>query len=561
MLTFERKDMDLSLNDALQGAQIAFDKGDLQRAQEFIQNVLNVEPDHRDALHLLALTNYRLGSLDKALALIQECLRTHPDFAIGFNSLAVIFRDLGQLEPSANACLQALKLSGDYAEAYYNLGNAKLLQGFLTQAKGAFLSALQIRGDYGLAHLNLGIVYQQLGEIEQAIRSFETASKLMPGDSRVYLNMGNAFSTIGKNEEAESSYKKGLEITPEDPNLHYHLALCRKHTQNDEILERAKKGFHKNSNSDEEKILLGFALGMAHEDLKDYEQSFHYYSAANRLQNSLNPFEIKNLKIFLENIRKVFSDWLPSQVEISGEEPIPVFIVGMPRSGTTLVEQILSSHQNLGARGELDMLARIIYQTCQVNPDGFPFALKGFSQDVFEAMREQYLKVLCALEGSYTHFTDKMPHNFLFLGIIRSLFPRAKIIHCRRDPLDLCLSCFKHHFTEKHTYAYSLRDLGLYYRFYEKVMEFWEEIIGSDLIFSVDYEELVFDQEAVTRELLDFCGLEFQDACLSFFENLRPVHTASMNQVRQPIYNSSVAAWKNFEPWIGELKETLKEEI
>jgi len=549
--------MNAKIDQKLEKANVAFEQGDLQSALKYLNEILKREPSHCDALHLFALTSYRLGQKQQALEILQQCLRVHQEFAVGFNSLAVVFRDLEQYEASANACLQAIRLKEDYPEAHYNLGNARLFQGYLDQAEQAFLKALSIRDDYGLVFLNLGIVYQRKDEIEDAIESFERAAELLPGDSRIYLNLGNAYSMQGKKEKAASIYAQGLEISPQDYQLFYHFALSRKHHEEDDVIKNGRARFSSSQIPEEEKIFLGFSLGKAFEDLGEYENSFHYYAAANRLQNSKQPFDDQNLKVFLENIRHVFQEWNLPELSTETGGITPVFIVGMPRSGTTLVEQILSCHSKVEARGELDMLPRVVYQTCQAGQGGFPFALKGFSEKILRPMRDQYMKMLCAPGGDGSHFTDKMPQNFLLLGVIKGLFPEAKIIHCTRDPLDLCLSCFKHHFIEQHSYAYSLGDLGRYFRFYESVMGFWEDHLQIESIFKIRYESLVQNQEEITRKLLEFCGLGFEQGCLEFHQNHRVVHTASMNQVRKPIYKSSIGAWKHYEPWIGELKDAL----
>lgn len=550
--TYAWEKMDIMIEHLLKAADSAFNKNDLQLAIQNLDKILKIEPEHCAALHLLGLSHYKLGNSEQAFQILKHCLNIHPDFAIGYNSLAVVARGLGEYEDSAEACLKALKLMSNYPEAYYNLGNARFFQGRFHEAELAYLQAISTRPEYGAAFLNLGITYQELGELEDAVDAYQRALEVTPNNSRIHLNFGNTLLIQGQRKQAAEMYMEGLRIAPHDSQLFYHLVHSRKYEYEDSFLENALSYYHQTT-SKRDKVSLGFGLGKAYEDFGDYEKSFHFYAQANALKNSELNFNVEQLYAFLGNLQKLFEDIQLKPSQTVSENSVPIFIVGMPRSGTTLIEQILSSHSCVHARGELDNLSKVLQTACEDSKEGFPSAFKHFSYEQLENISHRYMEALCTKGLEFSHYTDKMPQNFLLIGFIKMLFPNARIIHSRRDPLDSCMSCFKHDFSKEHSYSYSLTNLGHYYGFYESVMKFWNAWLGDNQIFEIQYEDLVSNQELYTRDLLNYCGLKFEESCLNFYENKRAILTASMGQVRQPIYKSSVGSWIHYRPWIGEL--------
>jgi hypothetical protein len=310
--------------------------------------------------------------------------------------------------------------------------------------------------------------------------------------------------------------------------------------------------------TDDQKMNLSFGLGKAFEDLGQYEKSFHFILEANRLKRETFDYDISEDRVFIDNLKKTFDEQFIHQHSHSGySSDAPIFIVGMPRSGTTLVEQILSAHPQVFGAGELRYMKIMIVDSCS-NIEGleYPQCFAGFSENDFKEFGKAYVNELRQFSKEVKYITDKMPHNFLNIGLIKLILPNAKIIHCQRNPVDTCWSIFKNFFAGIHNYAYNLRELGEYYKLYEGLMAHWRTILPG-FLFEIQYEELVADQENQTRRLLEYCGLDWQDDCLSFHKSSRPVRTASSTQVRQPIYNNSVLLWKRYAKELQPLLEAL----
>jgi len=307
----------------------------------------------------------------------------------------------------------------------------------------------------------------------------------------------------------------------------------------------------------QQKMMLHFKLGDLYDAQNNYQQAFEHYLAANQLK--ARTYNIEAFSTFVDGLISIFTpEFMSSVPRASHKSSRPIFILGMPRSGTTLVEQILACHTDVFGAGELEFIRHITAELLQTDEHGkfSTDCLSDLNVDTCNRFAGTYLEHLKELSAESRYVTDKMPQNFLGLGIISLLFPEARIIHCRRDPLDTCLSCFFHDFGATHPYAYNLEILGRYYKEYKRIMHHWQEVLGIPM-FEVCYEELVADQEGMTRALLEYCDLEWDDKCLRFYDNKRTVSTLSYDQVRKPIYTRSIGRWKHYEPYLKPLIESL----
>jgi hypothetical protein len=313
------------------------------------------------------------------------------------------------------------------------------------------------------------------------------------------------------------------------------------------------------STSDADQIDLGFALGKIYEDLGDYNKSFKFISEANQLKRKSYEYSIQDDRVYFQRIKKVFSpDFLASHAGSGNKDRTPIFIVGMPRSGTTLVEQILASHPMVFGAGELTVLVELAENVCRKGGTRtkYPECLSGFDADAFAEMGTDYLERVREFSQDATYITDKLPHNFLYVGLIKLILPNAKIIHCSRNPMDNCLSIFKTEFAVEHKYAYDMVELGGYYNLNSDLMAYWNKVLPG-FMYRLVYEDLVSDQQRQTRELLQFCSLPWDEACLNFDKTERRVRTASLVQVRQPIYKDSVELWKRYEMQLEPLRKAI----
>jgi len=364
----------------------------------------------------------------------------------------------------------------------------------------------------------------------------------------------------GKNEDAEASFRRALAIKPDSIKAYYGLSDLKSFNKEDgaySILESHKK---KVNLPIKESTILGFTLGKMYEKIGDYQRAFHNYRLGNEFRKRCKgkDFNIQQREKEISSlIDTLDTEFFNQRRHFGRPTELPVFIVGMPRSGTSLVEQVLSSHPQVFGAGELTFviqMEKILRKGYE--EDAFPEHIKFFDENVFENLANLYLSQLRSLSKNAVRITDKMPGNFEYLWIITLLFRNAKIIHCKRNPLDTCLSCYFTDFTRSHGYKNDLRDLGLFYLQYRRLMNHWHEVLPIPIL-DVQYEELVENQEQISREIVEFCGLRWDDNCLEFYKSQRPVQTASALQVRRKIYKTSVDRWKRYEKYLTPLLETM----
>ncbi len=449
------------------------------------------------------------------------------------------------------------------ADRWFEAGNAAFRQGDIVQAAAAYEQALAFRPTHADAWLNLGAAYRRLDRMEAAATCARRVLELRPDDPAALNNLANAMSAQGRLAEAASCYRRALELRPDDAEALYNL--INQQAANDRspeaqadfaLLSRQASDLDRFTARDQSALL--FALGKALDARGDADGAFESLIRANALHRSALTFDIGAAERLAAAIARRFDPSLFARLEGAGSpSERPVFIVGMPRSGTTLVEQIVSAHPSVHGAGEIGLLPALVSRMRSPRGTGFPAIAPELSGEAVQGLAQAYLGPLESLGQDKARVTDKTIGNIDLLGLIHLCLPNARIIHCRRDPRDVCVSCFSTRFSGGHDYAYDLHELGRYWRLYDGLMDHWRRVLPPGRILELDYETLVEDLEPSARRLIAHLGLAWDDACLRFYESERTVATASFAQVRQPIYKESIGRWRRYEARLGPLLEAL----
>ena len=444
--------------------------------------------------------------------------------------------------------------------AYYHLslGEAYVKVGEYTPAIGHMRYALELQPDLVVALCALGRTYVESDKPDLALPLYEKALNINPDHPKVRVGLANALSSVGRMDEAAACLNQAIERRIDLPGAYYNLVQTRKFTDEPPELRSIFRELGNWKLEPGGARLLHHAAGKVLNDLKRYEEAFDHFSRAK--QASGQTFDIDRYRRWVDAMIEIFTPGLFAAAGSVYGDPseVPVFVVGMPRSGTTLTEQILASHPDVYGAGELGKLGRVA-NAIGLKPSSagkLNGLVDSITPELSKTLAREHLSYLAERSATALRIVDKMPHNFELIGLISLLFPNACIIHCRRDAIDNCVSCFVLPFNDHHSYTTDLRTLGLYYREYERLMRHWNEVLPGR-IFENRYETLVDDQEAQSRRLIDYIGLPWDDACLRFFDREGSVVTPSRWQVRQPIYKTSVKRWKNYENEIRPLIEAL----
>ncbi len=402
-------------------------------------------------------------------------------------------------------------------------------------------------------HNNLGNIYRELLQADRSEHHLLKAIELQPGLPEALNNLGALYAEQGRVEEAIQRFRQAIACRPGYTKAHRNLATTRRHSEYDDEICAMEQLFDRTDATDFDRMQLGFGLGKAFADLGEHERAFRYWEVANRCQRRLSPYDVRRALQFMEVMQQTFDESLLLRAGTRPRNgPVPVFVVGMPRSGTSLTEQILASHSAVFGAGEQELIGRLGEQAAS-----HPAKLGRLDADTWKQLGERYLEQVQGLSNGEPFIVDKLPTNFLYIGMIRMMLPQAKIVHCLRDPMDTGLSCFRNYFMAPGlNFSCDLTDIGTYYHGYSALMAHWERVLPK-AVHQLVYERLVSDPETEIRRLLEFCGLPFEERCLSFHRVDRMVATASMVQVRQPIHSGSVGAWRRYEQQLQPLRAAL----
>lgn len=541
---------------ALTQAQQLLEAGNPRGAKMLCRQLLKSAPDFHQAYFELALIAVRDNELEHAVRLLQAALRLAPAHAAYHRSLGEIYRRLGQLHAAVESGRSAVGLNPLDAEAHYNLGLALAQSGDLGEAVQEYQAALRLNPAHGFAANNLGSALEKMGDETTAEIAYRRAIALNPGNAEAQNNLGALLSSHSELDAARKHLEAAIAAQPGFVYAHHNLSGLKQYKDDDPhmaILERLET--QAEAMPPEARIKFWFALGKARHDTGRYEQAMRSFQNGNNLMRETFVYDEKRVATMFDEQIQRFDSGVTAQS--SGlHDANPIFIVGMPRSGTTLIEQILASHPSVQAAGEITAFNDAVAEV--MDGSGSDWARTASAEDL-RRLGTLYLKTLRWTHPTSQRITDKMPGNFFHLGLIHMALPRATIIHAVRDPRDTCLSNYQLLFKESMPFAYSLPELGRYYRRYERMIEHWQRVLPEGRVLTVRYEDVVTDLAGQVRRLLDHCDLPWDDACLHFHGNRRPVKTASLAQVRRPLYPSSVARWKHYEPWLSPLFEALED--
>lgn len=521
---------------------------------------ISLAPEYADAYFNAALALQDLERFDDAKAAYQKTIAVKPDHAEAHLNLGQTFYELKKFDEALAAYDKAIVLKPAYTEAHLNQGIVYKESRRFDEALAAYGKALTLRPDYIEAYLNRGLVLQDMRRFDEALVAYDKAISLKSEDA--CASKGSLLIELGRMSEAEAILHESLQRSPDEiaPLL---VLLSMKRCQHDDpLLSRLEAHYaQRESLSLEMQLSLCFTMGKAMENIGEYDKAFSAYEQGNRLHYQEHPFDEAVDRRYLESTCNFFTSELFGKCAALAaalppvhDERTPIFIVGMPRSGTTLIEQVLDSHPALFGAGELDTLGDLAFKIDLPPLDSPDW---GDTMRMLRELGQKYLDQVWKLAPEARYITDKMPHNFRWLGLIPLMLPNAKIIHSMRDPMDVCFSCYSLSFKGEHDYSYDLAMLGRHYQRYKKLMEHWHNVLPPGWILDVHYEDNVADLEGQAKRLLEFIGLPWDASCLNFYENKRAVRTASVTQVRKPIYSSSVARWKHFEKHLGPLLEIV----
>jgi tetratricopeptide (TPR) repeat protein len=531
-----------------------------KEAANHFRRALTLNPNYAEAHNNLGNSLQSLNRTDEAIEHYRKALLLRPDFAEAHNNLGSALASKNRFEEAIEQCRKALALAPGNFEAHMNLANSLGALELLPESLTHYEQAIALDPANPEPYARAGFMLFHAGRVDDAITYCEKALAIDPGHVNARRNLGVALRAIGKIAEAVQCFEKVLAAAPEKAaGAYYNLATTRKMTPSDPHFAAMQKLAGKiESLETEDQITLHFALGKAFADTGDHRSAFRHLLKGNALKRRefVDYDEAKALQRF-ERIEKVFDHKLIEEKGSVGyPSPAPIFIVGMPRSGTSLVEQILASHPKVFGAGELYEMGTLADSIRGAGDIEFPEAVAELSGDRLRTIGKSYVDAIRALAPNAERITDKMPGNFANVGLIHLALPNARIIHTCRDPRDTATSCFSLLFALGHAYSYDLAELGRYLRAYQKLMRHWHQLLPEGVMIDVQYETLVSDLEAQAKRIVAHCGLEWDDACLSFYEAKRPVRTASVIQVRQPIYGSSVGRWRAYE---SELQPLLSE--
>jgi len=502
-------------------------KKQLAKAERLTRDVLKKDPADVVAIRLLAAIGLEVGQIDDTINLLERCLELAPGFHLARQNYAVA---LSRRQRFDDALTEVDKL----LLAEPNNPNYRLLRGSYLVRKGDHAPALLL---------------------------YEEFLQKYPQQSGAHMNYGHTLKTVGRLEESIAAYRTAIRLRPQTGEAYWSLANLKTFRFSDEdIADMQAQVDEENGDPDDQGHLL-FALGKAMEDRKHFDESFQYYARGNAIRSKHHRHNAKtNVFDTVRQIKTLDGAFFEQRKGWGCTAPDPIFIVGLPRAGSTLLEQILASHSRVEGTSELpDIIAisRRLGKKSRKNPaSDYPEILETLSADRARELGEGYLESTRVRRHGPPFFIDKMPNNFQHVGLIHMILPNAKIIDARRHPMAGGFSCFKQLFAHGQTFTYNLTDFGYYYRDYVRLMDHWDDVLPGR-VHRVQYEDMVADTENQIRRLLEYCELEFEEQCLRFYETERAIRTPSSEQVRQPVYKEGIEQWRNFEPWLGPLKEAL----
>lgn len=522
-------------------------------ADEAFKIYIDSDPDRARIIE--GVEHQREGRIDEAIEAFREVLKRNPNSVNAMRHLAVAYWQEEKRPEDAEALLRrATQIASDYTGAWLTLGSLLLDTGKHMDAIEVFQTTTKLEPKNAETWGGLGNAYGRAMYPEKAVEAFKQSIKLNPNVPRVHSAYGHELKTIGDQDAALREFRAAIKARPGFGEVYWTMANLKIFKFEDHEVEAMLQQIGRDELTESEDIHFRFALGKAMEDKKDYDQAWHFYHTGNQRQRMTVEHEPIEMELRHEEIRKVFTrEFLQERADQGLDAPDPIFIVGLPRSGSTLVEQILASHSRVEGTSELPELGKIAESIGRYRTDGvrYPDALVDLRDRDIRAYGQEYI------EASQRHrltdkpfFTDKLPNNFPLVGFAHLILPNARVINARRHPFDSCLGGYKQLFGKGQNFTYDMLDMAHYYQQYDAMIKHWHEVLPGKVL-DVHYEETVTDLEGQVRRILKHCGLPFEESCVRFHETERAVKTASSEQVRQPIYTGAMGKWRRYEKHLG----------
>lgn len=556
LISLEKKLSSFSAKAQLDQVMKLYSTGLYQDALTAISLLLQKHPSEPIFFNISGACYSEIGATKLAINQFQTAIALKPDYAEAHFNLGVIFQKIGNVENAFNCYDKAISINHAYPQAHNNMGMIELEQRELNSAIKSFEWATAYNPNYVEAQNNLGVVYQELMMYEKAKEQYEKAIAINPSFAKALNNLGAVCEIFGIKEQAFQYYNNAIEKDPNYSEAHRNLSAVKNYKKNDSQINHMESLYNKADLTLEDKKNLSFALAKVNEDLGNNDQFFKFLNEGNHLRKKELNYSLSSGKKLHANLLKAFTPppaLIPEKTHKKSTYK-PIFILGMPRSGTTLVEQIIASHNKVFGAGELNNLKNIVTPILidHVNSNN-----KTINKLDINSIREQYLDSLIKLNSQEKILTDKMPSNFRFIGFILSALPEAKIIHVKRDARATCWSNYKHYFNSGNGFTFNQEDLAKFYGLYSELMDFWHKLFPNK-IYDLNYEKLTENQKNETEKLLEYCELDWDEKCLEFYKSDRGIKTASASQVRKKMYQGSSDAWKKYESYLQPLIKGLK---
>ena len=534
------------------------DKGDAKNAAHHFRESIKLDSENPDVFNNLGNVLRVLDKPDQAIQSYERALHIHPTFAQCWSNLSAALNEAGRHERALKAVGRAIELDPELAQAYNNRGDIYLAQACYEDALAEYRRATELSPKYVAALINMAKALRDMDRPEDAMQTLQLAIDLEPENPEALLVRGVLHEQMGDREHAADSFKAAIDASPRMTVAHYYLSQIRGRKGTDEEFD-AMLDLKENAElNDNARMYLGFGLYRAYEQRGSYDEAYASLVEGNRIKAESTPYNDEETAEYIDSIIESAA----SSIERLGDSPgkadsRPVFVLGMPRSGTSLTEQILASHSAVAGAGELSYAYDTAHLIREMTHEKFPDNMKLLSAAQYAELGEFYMDRHSEQNLAAQYVVDKTPLNFQYIGLLGLALPEAKFIHCHRDPVANCWSIHRMPFDEKQTYAHSLESLGKYYTRYWNFMRSWHEMFPGRIL-DMCYEDTVADIETQSRRMLDFLELPFEEAVLDYHKTERLVKTPSASQVRQPIYKDRLAAWKKYEKYLGPLKENIK---
>jgi len=526
-------------------------------AAEVYRDIVQNDPKAVSSLGNLGQILNQLRKFSEAAGVLERAVHLVPDNALFHNQLAIALAESERLEDAEAHFAKAITLDPRQSQYYCDLAALLLKRDRAEEAGDAYRRALSLERNSPLALNGLGETLGHLNRHQEATACFRQAIAFAPGFAAAHYNCGTALTYLGRMAEAETAFVRAVELEPDNPAYRGALIAMQRTTVSNTHVKVLEDMAANAAHLDErERMEMQFTLAKAYNDNGDYARAFEALCRGNQAKRVLDPYDVQPDLDRFRAISDVFTaEFLASHAGLGDPSDVPVFVVGMPRSGTTLVEQILASHPAVFGAGELGLLPDLI-GSGRTGPS-FPAGVGALGLGAWRAIGEAYVGALRTKAPQAMRITDKLPLNFQLAGLIHLALPKARIIHVRRDPLDTCFSCHFTLFANGLGFRDDLTDLGRYYRGYLDLMAHWRTVLPAGVMCEIQYEKLVSGLEDNARQLIRFCGLDWDARCLEFHKTVRPVETASTLQVRRPLYDSSVGRAGHYAQWLEPLRQAL----